>query len=91
MDLMPRTRIVATAHPSSGSADRIWRIEIHTGQEVRERAIKDPFDNYQHDECRWYLNNYAQNDSLDVSRASKAEWLLSKYAKDLVGQLDLGW
>ncbi|CEJ87364.1 hypothetical protein VHEMI04392 [[Torrubiella] hemipterigena] len=89
MDLQPSIRLVATAHPEPGSADRTWGIRIFTSQGVLERTIKDPFDDVQHSECQWYLDNYAQNDSLEKGRANKIEWQLGKYAKNLASQLDL--
>lgn len=89
MDLQPSIRLVATAHPEPGSADRTWGIRMFTSQGVLERTIKDPFDDVQHSECQWYLDNYAQNDSMEKGRANKIEWQLGKYAKNLASQLDL--
>lgn len=89
MDLQPSIRIIPTAHPAPDGAARSWEIKILNGQQVLERTIKDPFNDAQHDECQWYLDRYAQNDSLHKGRATNIEWHLRKYGKSLVSQLGI--
>lgn len=66
----------------------VWSVEINDGTQTLTRSLADPFNDAEHDACRWYLERYSQ-DSFDAPKANRGAFKLANYGEGLAKQLEL--
>ncbi|MCJ1279480.1 hypothetical protein MMC21_007304 [Puttea exsequens] len=84
--------LIVTAHQSiSGepSTPSKWLVDLNLdGECVRPDAVlRDPFDRFESNECRWYLETYLFQSPYERKRARDTADHLNRYQRDLFLQL----
>jgi hypothetical protein len=79
------------ACPSLDEDRLVWGVLLSVSDTTEARCIQlhDPATTSDREEFRWYLELYAQQDPLSVTRARKAAESLQQYSQELFAQLQI--
>lgn len=72
---------------NSGVERRTWWIDVRYREWTQTIVLTDPFTPDQQEQLRWYLEDYAEKEPFEATRAEKVFQNLTAYGKELAEQL----
>jgi hypothetical protein len=74
---------------SSSLKPATWEVAIRCEERETTVVLDDPFQEEQHDQLRWYLEEHYANSPFQVERATRTRQRLHEYGLSLIRMLDL--